>query len=107
MGSHQNGSVSTASAAVSIASWTGLPTTGTTDARAPPTRIGTVATFVKRHPDSPNSRSRSVSHLIPDISKPPSHGRRQAQPADHGRQDTSLSKHWLRVLSRGLTDDNA
>src|SRR5437879_836031 len=64
---HHNGNASTASAAVSIASWTGLPTTGTTDATAPPTRIGTVATFVKKHPDSPNNSSKSVSHLMPDI----------------------------------------
>src|SRR2546422_4702571 len=77
LGCHQNGSASTASAAVSIASCTGLPTTGTTDATAPPTRIGTVATLVKRHPDSPNNSSRSVSHLIPYISKPPSRRRRQ------------------------------
>ena len=63
-GSHHNGSVSTASAALSIASWAGFPTTGTMDVTAPPTRIGTVATLVKRHPDSPNNSSRSVSHLI-------------------------------------------
>src|SRR6266567_4092708 len=67
LGNHQNGSASTASAVVSIASWTGLPTTGTMDATAPPTRIGTVATFVKKHPDNPNNNTRSVSHLIPDI----------------------------------------
>jgi len=67
LGNHQNGSESTASAAVSIASCTGLPTTGTTDATAPPTRIGTVATLVTKHPDSPTNSNRSVSHLIPDI----------------------------------------
>src|SRR5262249_19925132 len=32
-----------------------------------PTRIGTVATLVKEHPDSPTTSSRSVSHLIPSI----------------------------------------
>jgi hypothetical protein len=31
--------------------------------------------LVKRHPDSPNNRSRSVSHLIPYISQSPSRGR--------------------------------
>src|SRR5262245_27055526 len=65
--SHQNGSVSTASAALSIASEAGSPTTGTTETTTPPTRIGTVATLVKKHPDSPTTNSRSMSHLSPDI----------------------------------------
>jgi hypothetical protein len=67
IGSHQNGSVSTAAAALSIASEAGVPTPGTTETTAPPTRIGTVATLVKEHPDSPTTSSRSVSHLIPSI----------------------------------------
>src|ERR671930_506112 len=71
-GSHQNGRASTASAAVSIASWTGFPTTGTTEATAPPTRIATVATLVKKHPDSPSISHRSVSHRIVAIAPPPS-----------------------------------
>src|SRR5712692_10247840 len=50
LGNHQNGSESTASAAVSIASCTGLPTTGTTDATAPPTRIGTSPLWLRNTP---------------------------------------------------------
>src|SRR5712691_5267982 len=77
-GSHQNGSVSTASAALSIASWAGFPTTGTMDVTAPPTRIGTVTTLVKRHPDSPNNSNKSVSHLIlyitTSFARPPRRG---------------------------------
>src|SRR5262249_8805774 len=80
LGSHHSGSLSTASATVSIASWTGFPTTGTTDTTAPPTRIGTVATFVKKHPDSPTNSRRSVSHLIPSITKPPSRQRYDVDP---------------------------
>src|SRR5262245_50242895 len=67
LGSCQNGSVSTASAALSIASEAEFPTTGTTETTAPLTRIGTVATLVKKHPDSPNNSSRSMSHLLSDI----------------------------------------
>src|SRR4029434_8966929 len=67
LGSHQNGSVSTASAALSIPPEAGVPATATTEPTAPPTRIGTVATLVKEHPDSPTTSSRSVSHLIPYI----------------------------------------
>src|SRR5262245_7134866 len=85
LGSHQNGSVSTASAALSIASWAGFPTPGTTDTTAPPTRIGTVATLVKKHPDSPNTSSRSISHLIPYIAMPPSRGRSVWSPRLPGR----------------------
>jgi len=33
--------------------------------------------FGQETPDSPKNSSRSVSHLMPSISKPPSHGRRQ------------------------------
>src|SRR5262244_769268 len=96
LGSHQNGSVSTASAALSIALEAGSPTTGTTETTAPPTRIGTVATLVKKHPDSSNTSSRSVSHLIPDILRtsfaraPPRRGHRSkghdgAPAGDRGR----------------------
>jgi len=97
-GRHHNSSVSTAYAALSIASWTGFPPPGTTDdATTPPTRIGPVATVVKRHPDNPNNRSRSGSHLMPALVQPPSRGRRpRARPL--GRE--ALAILALRKLHR-------
>ena len=60
----QKGNASTVSAAPSIASCAGLPTTGTIDVTAPAARMGTVTSFVKTHPDSPqHSAVRSTRHL--------------------------------------------
>jgi len=46
----QMGTLSTFSAVSSTVSWAGLPTTGTIETAAPPTRMGTVTSFVNTQP---------------------------------------------------------